>query len=210
MFVGQTMYPIFLKIENQPCLVVGGGKVATRKIGDLVEEGAKVTVVAQEASEEISEWARTGALSLEKREFRRGDTKGFFLVIAATNDHELNRIISREAGKTVLFNSVDEPDLCNFYAGAVVKRGKLRIAISSSGAFPSLTKKLKRDIDDFIPLSYERLIDRLGEFRGNFLAKEMPEDERKRIIDRIAGSPAIDEFLRGNEEPLDRELGKCV
>lgn len=204
------MYPIFLKIENQPCLVVGGGKVATRKVGDLVDEGAKVTVVAIQASVEIREWARKDVISLENRGFSKGETKGYFLVIAATNDHDLNRAISREAGRTILFNSVDEPDLCNFYAGAVIKRGKLRVALSTSGAFPALAKKLKKDIDGFIPLSYERLLDRLSDYRGDFLKREMPEDERKRIIDRIAGSSAIDEFLRGNEEPLTRMLGECV
>jgi precorrin-2 dehydrogenase / sirohydrochlorin ferrochelatase len=204
------MYSLFLKIKDQPCLVVGGGKVATRKVGDLVDEGAKVTVVAKEAGGEITEWAEKGVISLERREFRTGDTKGFFLVIAATDDHDLNRTISLEAGKTVLFNSVDEPELCNFYAGAVVKRGKLRVAISSEGAFPALTKKLKKEIDAFIPLSYERLIDRLGQFRERLLRKEMPADERKRIIDRIAESPVIDEFLHGNEEALNRVLDQCV
>ncbi len=204
------MYPVFLKIENKPCLVVGGGKVATRKVGDLVDEGAKVTVVASRASKEISEWAQKGAISLENREFQKGDTHDYFLVIAATNDHELNRSIFEEVGTAKLFNSVDEPDICNFYAGAVVKRGKLRVAISTSGAFPALTKKIKKDLDHSIPSTYEGLLDKLSEFRGKFLAKNMPEEERKRIIDRIAGSPAIDEFLCGNENPLNQVLGECV
>jgi precorrin-2 dehydrogenase/sirohydrochlorin ferrochelatase len=204
------MYPLFLKIQEQPCLVIGGGKIATRKIGDLIEEGATVTVVAKEVSKEIAEWAQKGVISLENREFRQGDTKDFFLVIAATNDHELNRSISQELGKTVLFNSVDDPTLCNFYAGAVIKRGKMRIAISTSGAFPALTKKIKKEIDDFVPLSYERLVDRLNEFRGEFLKKNIPEDERKRIIDHITESSAIDEFLHGNEEPLNQVLSQCV
>jgi precorrin-2 dehydrogenase/sirohydrochlorin ferrochelatase len=204
------MYPLFLKIENQPCLVVGGGKVATRKVRDLVDEGAKVTVVAKAAGSEITEWARQGAVTLVNREFRTGDTKGFFLVIAATDDHEVNRVVSEETGRTTLFNSVDEPELCNFYAGAVVKRGKLRVAVSSSGAFPALTKRLKKDIDDFLPLSYERLIGRLGEFRERILLKKMPADERKRIVDRITESSAIDEFLHGNEEALNRMLDQCA
>jgi precorrin-2 dehydrogenase/sirohydrochlorin ferrochelatase len=131
-------------------------------------------------------------------------------VIAATDDHEVNRVVSEETGRTTLFNSVDEPELCNFYAGAVVKRGKLRVAVSSSGAFPALTKRLKKDIDDFLPLSYERLIGRLGEFRERILLKKMPADERKRIVDRITESSAIDEFLHGNEEALNRMLDQCA
>jgi siroheme synthase-like protein len=204
------MYPLFLKIENLPCLVVGGGKVATRKVGDLVDEGAKVTVVAIEASKEIADWAQKKAISLEKREFRKGDTKGYFLVIAATNDHELNRVISEEAGKDKLFNSVDEPDLCNFYAGAVIKRGKLRIAISTAGAFPTLTRKIKTDLDNSIPASYGPLLEKLGEFRAAILKKNISGEERKRAFDHVTQSPAIDEFLRGNEEPLNRVLGECV
>ena len=203
------MYPIFLKIENKPCLVIGGGKVATRKIRDLVDEGAKVTVVAIRASKEISDLAQKGVISLENREFREGDTHGYFLVIAATDDHELNRIISNEAGAAILFNSVDEPELCNFYAGAVIKRGKLRVAVSTSGAFPPLTKKIKMDIDSSLPTSYGPLLDKLGEFRSFLKKKHVPEAERKRTIDTIVRSPAIDEFLRGNEEPLIRMLAKC-
>jgi precorrin-2 dehydrogenase / sirohydrochlorin ferrochelatase len=203
------MYALFLKIENQPCLIVGGGKIAVRKIGELITEGAKVTVVTPRANKEILEWSQKGAISLENREYRTGDTKGFFLVIAATNNHELNRIISEEAG-TTLFNSVDEPDICNFYSGAVIKRGKLRIAISTSGAFPALARKIKKDLNDSIPASYERLLDKLGEFRSFFIKNNIPEEKRKQVIDRIVQSPAIDEFLQGNEEPLNQALEKCI
>jgi precorrin-2 dehydrogenase / sirohydrochlorin ferrochelatase len=203
------MYPIFLKIENKPCLVVGGGKVATRKILDLVDERARVTVVALEATREISDLARKGAISLEIRGFRKGETKGYFLVIAATDDHELNRLISEEAGSAILFNSVDEPDLCNFFAGAVIKRGKLRVAVSTSGAFPPITKKIKADLDKSLPPAYGTLLEKLGDFRSSLKKKNIPEDERRRAIDRIAGSPAIDEFLRGNDEPLNRMIALC-
>jgi len=203
------MYPIFLKIKNQPCLIVGGGKVATRKVSDLVEEGAKVTVVALQTCKEISDLARKGLISLENRGFRIGDTKGYFLVIAATNDYALNRIISEEAGNSILFNSVDEPDLCNFFAGAVIKRGKLRVAVSTSGAFPPITKKIKADLDKSLPPAYGTLLEKLGDFRSSLKKKNIPEDERRRAIDRIAGSPAIDEFLRGNDEPLNRMIALC-
>ncbi len=204
------MYPIFLKIENLPCLVIGGGKVAARKVRDLVDEGAKVTVVAREAADEISDLAKKGLISLEIRSFRQGDTKGYFLVIAATNDHDLNRLISAEAGTAVLFNSVDEPELCNFYAGAVIKRGKLRVAVSTSGAFPPIAKKIKADLDVSISASYGPLMEKLGEFRSSLKKKNIPDDERKRTIDRIVCSSAIDEFLGGNEEPLNRMLAQCV
>jgi siroheme synthase-like protein len=176
----------------------------------LVDEGAKVTVVAIEESKEIADWAKKKAISLEKREFRKGDTKGYFLVIAATNDHKLNRLISEEAGNTKLFNSVDEPDLCNFYAGAVIKRGKLRIAISTAGAFPTLTRKIKTDLDNSIPASYGPLLEKLGEFRNTILKKNISSDERKRAFDHVAQSSAIDEFLRGNEESLQRVIDECV
>jgi siroheme synthase-like protein len=204
------MYPIFLKIKNQPCLIVGGGKVATRKVSDLVEEGAKVTVVALQTCKEISDLARKGLISLENRGFRIGDTKGYFLVIAATNDYALNRIISEEAGNSILFNSVDEPDLCNFYAGAVVKRGNLRVAISTSGAFPPLTKKIKSDIDNSLSRSYGPLLEKLGGFRKSLKKKNIPEEERKQTIDRIVRSRAIDEFLRGDEGPLNKALSECT
>ena len=176
----------------------------------MVDEGANVTVVAIQASVEIREWAGKGVISLENRGFNKGETKGYFLVIAATNDHDLNRLISQEAGRTILFNSIDEPELCNFYAGAVIKRGKLRVAISTSGAFPALTRKIKKDLERSIPVSYGPLLEKLGEFRSALLTKKIPEDERKQIVDRVVQSAAIEEFLRGNEEPLNRVLGECV
>jgi precorrin-2 dehydrogenase / sirohydrochlorin ferrochelatase len=204
------MYPIFLKIEHKPCLVIGGGKVATRKVRDLVDESAKVTVVALQVSDEIRNLAEKKTISLKNRAFSPGETKGFFLVIAATNDHELNRFISEEAGTAILFNSVDEPDLCNFYAGAVIKRGALRVAVSTSGAFPPITKKIKADLDASLSASYGPLLEKLGEFRRSLKKNHIPENQRKQMIDRIVHSPAIDEFLRGNEEPLDRVLAQCV
>jgi precorrin-2 dehydrogenase/sirohydrochlorin ferrochelatase len=204
------MYPIFIKIKNKPCLVVGGGKVALRKINDLVSESAQVTVIAPTILPEILESANRAAITVLHREYRPGDSKGFFLVFAATDNHHLNRSISEEIGNSALFNSVDEPELCNFYSGAVIKRGKLRVAVSTSGAFPALTKKIKKDLDDCIPESYERLIEVLSQFRDRILQKEdLPEARRKEILNDVIQPSIVDAFLKGDETPLIRVVEQC-
>jgi precorrin-2 dehydrogenase/sirohydrochlorin ferrochelatase len=143
-----SLFPMFVKLEGKRCLVVGAGKVGEPKIGSLIETGARVHVVALEASEAVHQWAGDGKIALEIRAFASGDLDQAFLAVVATASRELNSSIYHEAQQRgILCNVVDVPEYCDFYYPAVVRRGDLQIAISTNGQSPSLAQAAKNEID---------------------------------------------------------------
>src|SRR5438477_5419726 len=141
---------MFLKLEGRSCLVVGAGTVAEGKINSLLLSGAVVRVVAPRANAAVQEWARTSAIRWEEREFSPLDLDDVFLVVVATSSKDVNESVFREAkSRNVLCNVVDDPEHCDFYYPAVVRRGQLQIAISTAGESPTLAQKLRRERSKF-------------------------------------------------------------
>ena len=140
-----SYYPIFLDLKGKTALVVGGGVVALRKIETLLEHGAKVHVIARELTPELAGLMEDGKVEHMGEEFRENDLDKAFMVIAATDDPALNRQVSRSAQeKGLLINAVDQPEDCNFIVPSSLRRGDLRIAVSTSGKSPALAKKSER------------------------------------------------------------------
>ena len=128
-----SLFPMFMKLEGRPCLVVGAGAIGEPKIDSLLTSGASVRVIAPSASPAVAEWARDGSILWEAREFNNSDLDGVFLVIAATSSRQVNGAIFREAQqRNILCNVVDDPEYCDFYYPAVVRRGDLQLAISTN------------------------------------------------------------------------------
>jgi len=126
------LFPVFLKLKGRRCLVVGAGTVAEAKVRSLLEGGADVRVMAPRATETLQQWAGEGKLVWQSRSFEPLDLEGMFLVVVATSSRQLNERVSREAARRrVLCNAGDDPARCDFYHGAVVRRGPLQIAISA-------------------------------------------------------------------------------
>ncbi|MFC1474417.1 bifunctional precorrin-2 dehydrogenase/sirohydrochlorin ferrochelatase [bacterium] len=199
----KNMYAAFLDLKGLECLLVGGGKVAGRKAGLLLEACAAVTVVAPEAGNRISGLAKSGRLKWEKREYLDGEAADYFLIVAATNNRDLNSRVSRDAlNAKRLINAVDMPELCNFYVPSLLKRGELRIALSTSGACPALARKLRKDLEDRYPESYARLVAALRSYRERIIAEVPDGAERKQLIERAVYSPEAERFLEGDEGPL--------
>ncbi len=201
------MLPVFLKLTDRRCLVVGGGTVAFRKTKALAECGALCTVVAPEICEDLEMFATGYNITLRRREYRTEDTDGNFLIFAATNDHLLNAVIRRDAERAgALVNSVDDPEHCSFYSAAVVRRGHLQLAVSSGGTVPALAKKVKKWIDSILSPRYEELTVRLTGFRKRLMTMVDSEDERSSIFDAVLDSPAIEDYLKGDDEALENLL----
>jgi len=142
-----NLYPAFLNLSGKRCVVIGGGAVAERKIQKLLDAGAQVTVVSPVISDQISVWLQAGYIQLVARHFQDDDIRSFMLVVAATNDREVNAHIVRlcdALGKLV--NCVDQPQLGSFVVPAVVVHGKVQVAISTSGTNPSRAKGLKNNL----------------------------------------------------------------
>ncbi len=186
-----VLFPMFVKMDGRRCLVVGAGRIGTPKIRSLLAAGAKVRVVAPSASPAVKRWARSRKIRWEAREFSPRDLQGAFLVIAATQLAELNHRVFREAlRRGVLCNVVDDPPRCDFYYAAVVRRGPLQIAISTSGCSPALAKQLRKHLEAQFGRGYGAWVKRVGRLRRGVLAKKhSPKRQRKLLLELARGGP---------------------
>jgi precorrin-2 dehydrogenase / sirohydrochlorin ferrochelatase len=190
-----SLFPIFLKLEGRRCLVVGAGTVAESKIRSLLEAGAKVRVVALEASNAIADLAEAGVITWEQRSFEAKDLDGMFVVIAATSVISLNQTVFEEAqARGVLCNAVDDPDRCDFYYGAVMKRGDLQIAISTAGQSPALAQRLRQQLEAQFGPEYGEWLEQLGSVRRQLFASEIDPEVRRNLLHKIASQHAFDEL----------------
>jgi len=196
-------YPVFWLIAGKPCLVVGGGKIACRKIRDLVECGATVTVVAEDALPEAEELAERGAIRLFNRRFEPDDVDGMTLVIAATDDDAVNAGIAQYARREgIPVNAVDDIGSSDFISGAVVRRGPLRIAVSTSGCSPLISGSIRRELEERYDESFGAYIELAGELRTFILSAECGRTVKDDALRWIAGRTAYDLFVRSGEEPV--------
>lgn len=164
------LFPVFLKLEQLRLLIVGGGKVGLEKLQTVLRNSpsTRITVVAREVCEEIWQLAANhpDVLVLEKS-FDSSDLNTAELIIVAVDDPQLSGRIRDEAkSRNILVNVADKPELCDFYLGSVVKKGHLKLAISTNGKSPTLAKRLKETLSDSLPDELEGVIDNLHELRG--------------------------------------------
>jgi len=193
-----SLFPIFLKLINRPCLVVGAGRVGEPKIASLLAAEAAVRVVAPGATEAVRHWARTGRLDWQPRCFEPGDLDGNFLVVVATPWRELNDSIYREAQQRgVLCNAVDDPPRCDFYYPAVVNRGELQIAISTNGRSPALAQRLRQELEQQFGPEYEAWLEALGQRRQGLFELAIDSEERRRLLHNLVTRESLEEFVRG-------------
>jgi len=192
-----SLFPIFVKLAGRKCVVVGGGPVAEGKIEGLLTSGAHVVVVAPEVTKKIARWSGEHRLAWHARRFQPADLDGSFLVIVSTGVDAINESVFREAdARGILCNSVDEPERCNFYYPAVVRRGPLQIAISTGGLSPSLASRLRQELETQFGPEYERWIEQLGVLRKQALARQKDPRRRTRLLERLASRRAYERFLR--------------
>lgn len=178
-----NLFPMFLKLEGRPCLVVGGGQVGTQKIAGLLDAGAQVTVVDSSSAVAVREFLGS-RVAWHARKYLPSDLDGVYLVIAATSDPEVNQQIYDEAQRRgILANVVDVPPLCDFYYPAVVRRGPLVVAVSSQGESPHLAQRVRDEISQLLPEELNEAVERIG-------------DERRRILREHASGPERLQLLR--------------
>jgi len=144
-----TYYAAFLHLRDRLCIVVGGGQVAERKIGKLLDCGARVRVISPEVTPKIQTWVDAKAMEWVNHRYENGDVAEAVLVFAATDDRGVNRLVDEEAERAgKLVNVVDDPDLCSLMVPATYQQGALQIAISTSGISPATAKRLRQVLED--------------------------------------------------------------
>ncbi len=181
-------FPFFIDIENKNFLIVGGGKVAYRKIKTLLEFKCEITVVAQEISDEILKLEQTNKVKLIKRKFELLDldVEDLFCVISATNDKFVNNEIAEACKrKNIFVNIADDIESCNFIFPAVIKKEDIIVGVSTSGNSPIMSKTIKDEIAEVLPECYAEFVTRLGEVRAEIKNKVDDENIRKSILKKV-------------------------
>jgi precorrin-2 dehydrogenase / sirohydrochlorin ferrochelatase len=191
-----SLFPMFLKLNGKQCLIVGAGTIGEPKIAGLLETGARIRVVALDASPKVHEWAHEGRIELKLRAFSADDLTGIFLAVVATNSRSLNQRVYDEAQRRgVLCNVVDVPDLCDFFYPAVVRRGDLQIAVSTNGQSPSLAQKIRQQLEKQFGPAYAKWVAELGETRKLILASDLDKERKLDLLHSLASREAFEAAL---------------
>jgi len=191
------LFPIFLRLAGRRCVVVGGGAIGEGKIAGLLEAGAEPTVVAPEVTENVKEWASAAKLAWLARHFSPADLEGAFLVVAATSRPEVNDLVFREAGQRgILCNVVDDPERCDFYYPAVLRRGRLQIAISTGGSSPALAQRLRQELEHQFSADYGVWLEELAETRRRLIRTHLDASHRQGWLHRLASREAFERFVQ--------------
>jgi len=200
-------YPICLQVEGRRCLVIGGGKVAERKVRGLLDSGACVVVISPELTHGLNSLQAEGEITWEPRGYQPDDVAGFSLVMAATDDPLVQDQVQVDANRHhILLNVADVPEKCNFILPALVKRGALSIAISTSGKSPALAKRLRRELEVLIGQDYELLTEVMGLIRPFILQWNLPQAENEKIFQSLVDGEILTPVSRRDWPGLQRYL----
>ena len=208
-------YPILVDLQGKKALVVGGGKVAQRKIESLLEYGASVHVIARELTAELEQLRSRKRIELLGGEFSEAHLEGAFLVIAATDDALLNRRVSQEAQKRgLLVNAVDQPADCNFIVPSVLSRGDLLIAVSTSGKSPAFARKVRLELDQHFGEEYGFFLNLMGNLRKEILRLGLSQEENKKTFEELVYSDLLQAIRQKKwdlaSQIIEKVLGRPV
>lgn len=192
-------YPISLDINGRQAVVVGAGAVALRKVEGLLKAGAVVTVIGAAISPGIKAMAEAGRINLIRRRYSKGDLKPAFMAVCATDSAAVNKAVYEEAATLgILVNCADAPDYCNFIVPAVVDRGGLVIAVSTSGKCPGLAAGIRREIEAVYGPEYGIFLEILAAARRKLLKSRIRCDKKERVIRELAAS-SIPALIKAND-----------
>ncbi len=201
-------YPAYLELRGHPCVVIGGGRIAERKVTSLLDAGARVTVVSPIVTAGLVALADTHEIMHHPRVYRRGDLTGAWLAYAATNDDAVHAEIAAEAAEARVFlNVVDRPALCSFIVPAIVIRDPVAIAVSTGGASPALAKRLARELDATVGPEWGLAARILGTVRAR-LGGDVAR--RARSFTALADGPLLDALRARDVAAVDALLGEHV
>ncbi len=204
-------YPVNLDVKDRKCLVVGGGRVGARKVATLLECGADVTLVSPEAVQKITKLDAEGKIVWIRRRYESSDLSGMFLVIGATDNEGLNgKVHSDSQEQGVLCNIADRPKLCNFILPAIVDRGDLVIAVSTSGKSPAFAKRLRKDLEKCFGMEYAGFLRLMGAVREKLLSKEHAPEEHKGLFEQLIEAGLVEMIKEGEIQQIDELLSKVL
>lgn len=200
-------FPIFLALKNQPCLIVGAGDVATRKLTLLSKTQAKLTVIATKISPKILALKQAHNFTILQKTFQPDDIKGFKLVISATDDLAVNTLVAESAkALNIPVNVVDNPALCSFIFPSIIDRSPIVAAVSSGGSAPVLARLLRAKIESMIPPAYGQLAELAEQFRHKVKAQFIDPAQRRIFWEQIFQGPIAELVFAGKPEEAGRQI----
>jgi precorrin-2 dehydrogenase/sirohydrochlorin ferrochelatase len=202
-----SFYPICLDLEARACVVVGGGRVAERKVQGLLSCRAQVSVISPALTEELQLQHFSGDIEWIDREFRQGDLAQAFLVIAATDDEETQKQVYEEAdANNLLLNVADVPQRCNFILPATARRGDLAISVSTAGKSPALARKIRMELEKRYGPEYRVLVNILGAIRTQVLASGLPQMENEKLFKQLLHDD-MEEWIKNKDwDSIEKHL----
>ncbi|MFP7299610.1 NAD(P)-binding protein [Neobacillus niacini] len=192
-------YPIIVRLDGKKAVVIGGGRVAERKVTRLLGTGALITVISPIATDELKRLASIGLIRWRVKSFSKEDLEGAFLIFAATNDNVVNQTIKEAASEQQLVNMADDPDGSDFHVPSHFQRGRLSISVSTGGASPTLAGKIKEQLESQFDEQFEDYVEFLFSARQRIL-QEVKEPSRKR---EILSAIVSEEFLKSPDREAD-------
>jgi precorrin-2 dehydrogenase/sirohydrochlorin ferrochelatase len=206
-----SSYPVVLRLEGKKVVIVGGGKVAERKVTGLLGTGAEVIVVSPEVTDGIERLEREGSIDWKQKSFSDSDINDAFMIFAATNNKELNQLIRSSAGAHQLVTIADDPAGSNFHVPAHFQRGRLSIAVSTEGASPTLASKIREQLEEQFDDSYTGYLEFLSSKR-KWILKEVENGSLKRkLLKAIVSTEFLtsdnreEDFIRLHDTLLKKE-----
>ncbi len=204
-------FPVFLKLKDQACLVVGAGEVAARKIELLARADAKITVIAEHISPAVLSLQAAHNLTLLQKSFSSADLGAFRLVVSATDNNETNRLVAKTATEqNIPCNVVDTPELCSFIFPAIIDRSPIIAAVSSGGASPVLARLLRAKLETVIPPAYGRLAELAEKFRDKVKRHINNPAQRRIFWENVLQGSVAELIFSGNEQEAERQLQQTL
>lgn len=202
-------YPVFLDLAERPCLVVGGGPVAEGKVTGLLAAGARVTVVSPIVTERLAAWAAEGRIMHVARPYRADDLAGRQLAFTATDDSEVTAAVSADGrARGVWVNAADDPAHCDFILPAVVRRGRLAVAVSTGGASPAAARAIREELEGYLTTAHAALVELAAEARADLRRRgtSAPAARWRAALDARLRRLLVQRRYRQAREHLGRSL----
>ncbi len=204
-------FPLFLKLKQQPCLVIGAGDIAARKIDLLIRAGADITVIAEKISPVVEEMSEKHPLCIKQKSFETADVKTFRLLVSATNCQTTNERVAETARElNIPVNVVDNPDLCSFIFPAIIDRSPIIAAVSSGGASPVLARLLRAKIESLIPGEFGQLAYLAEKFRSQVKEKIAIPSQRRIFWENVLQGKIAEMIFSGKKQEAENQLQQLL
>ncbi len=206
-----SKYPIYLDLSGKRVVVVGAGEVATRKAQRLLENSARLIVIAHHISDQMFALCRTRKAELIKAKYAKEYIVNALLVIAATHDHAVNKQIYKDCQQLgILCNVVDKPKLCDFFIPAVIKQGHLQITVGTDGYCPAFAGHIRKKLEKMFTDKHGEFVDELEVARARIFSQISNPDMRKTLLGRLVDDQSYDFFLKNGPEKWQKRTEDII